>query len=96
MQRDVFYREISALEKGTFFPRSSIILRLTSFLDQNGLLRVGGRLQNSSLPETEKHPIILPENDHVTRLLIQQAHMDTLHAGPAVVKEEVGLRILDS
>ncbi|XP_029178658.1 uncharacterized protein LOC114946376 [Nylanderia fulva] len=43
------------------------------------------RLQNSFLSESEKHPIILPKNHHVTVLLIRRAHISTLHGNYRLV-----------
>ena len=85
VQIEAFPGEIRALKNREKFPRSSSILRLTPYLDKEGLLRVGGRLQNSTLSESEKHQVILPINHHVTRLLIEKADRDTLHGGPALV-----------
>ena len=47
----------------------------------NGLLRVGGRLGNSSLDFEAKHPIILPHSHHVVTLLVQHFHAREGHAG---------------
>ena len=58
----------------------------------NTFIRRIGLWENSLLPETEKHPIILPVKDHVTRLLISQAHMDTLHGGPALVMRKLACK----
>ena len=44
-------------------------------------LRVGGRIYKSLLPEEEKHPIILPSNHPVVKLLIDDIHGCELHAG---------------
>ena len=44
-------------------------------------LRVGGRIHKSLLPEEEKHPIILPSNHPVVKLLIDDIHGCELHAG---------------
>lgn len=52
---------------------------LSPFLDENGVMRVGGRLQNSRLPYGQKHPMILPKHHHVTTLLVRFAHAFTLH-----------------
>ncbi|XP_003370609.1 putative integrase core domain protein [Trichinella spiralis] len=49
--------------------------------DQDGLLRVGGRLRRSTLPPESKHPIILPHNHPVTELLIKDHHVRQIHAG---------------
>ena len=40
----------------------------------SGLLRVGGRLQNASLPFETKHPLLLPNNHSVTDLQLRYHH----------------------
>ena len=47
----------------------------------DGLLRVGGRLCNASLPSESKSQIILPKDDHVTRLIIYEYHSICGHSG---------------
>ncbi|XP_043604818.1 uncharacterized protein LOC122577557 [Bombus pyrosoma] len=54
--------------------------RLNSFLDKDGMLRVGGRLTHSTMPFTQKHPIILPKSS-VTALIIEHEHLLNLHSG---------------
>ena len=36
------------------------VIKYIPFLDSNGLLRVGGRLQNSKFDIHSKHPVIIP------------------------------------
>ncbi|KAG8148373.1 CinsV21_orph1 protein [Chelonus insularis] len=48
------------------------------FADQEGILRLGGRLANSELEEDEIHPIILPGKSYFSQLVIDQAHRKTL------------------
>lgn len=50
---------------------------------ENGLLRVGGRLDHSKLPYAAKHQIILPDKDPLTRKLIITLHEEHLHIGQA-------------
>ena len=47
----------------------------------DGVLRVGGRLRNSQLSASTKHPILLPSNHHVTDLLILHHHCQEGHLG---------------
>lgn len=58
------------------------ILNLNPFLDNDGVLRVGGRLAKSELPYDTKHPIILPKRDRFTTLLIDDSHH--VHGGAQV------------
>ncbi|KAK0140715.1 hypothetical protein N1851_022297 [Merluccius polli] len=67
--------------KNTDVDRRSKIISLKPFLDECGLLRVGGRLQETNWSFTQKHPYILPGNDVFSELLIRKAHEDVMHSG---------------
>ena len=54
--------------------------RLTPFLDCDGIMRVGGRLQLSGLAYDIQHPMILPAKHHVTELVIRRAHEKVGHS----------------
>ena len=54
--------------------KKSPIYILEPFLNEEGLLPVGGRLKNAPLPEKAQHPIILPKNHHISRLVARRAH----------------------
>jgi hypothetical protein len=62
--------------------KTSSLASLNPFIDENGLLRVGGRLNNSHLSWSSKHPLILNGHSRFTELIINQAHITTLHGGP--------------
>lgn len=78
-QRQQFSHEITTIEQGKNLTNTSTLIRLTPFIDEEGLLRVGGRLNNSLLNSTAKHPYILPKDHHLSWLLIKHAHAQTLH-----------------
>ncbi|XP_025269128.1 uncharacterized protein LOC112639446 [Camponotus floridanus] len=84
IQQIYFKQEISVLSGGATLPKSSPLTRLTPFLDANDLLRTGGRLQHSSLPEDSKHLLILPKQSLFTVLIISDAHLKTLHGGTQI------------
>ncbi|XP_029733921.1 uncharacterized protein LOC115269387 [Aedes albopictus] len=84
-QHAEFQRDIQCLKKGDPLASKSQIKSLFPFLDGNGTLRVGGRLQNSDQPFEMKHPMILPKVHRYTELLITALHIDNLHAGPTLV-----------
>lgn len=49
--------------------KTSSLFRLDPFIDEDDLLRVGGRLSKSDkLTEDLKHPVILPKESHITYL----------------------------
>jgi hypothetical protein len=73
-QTDGFMKEKADLmEKGSISKKSSL-LSLNPFLDGNQFLRVGSRLENSSLPFDQQHPLILPKGHHITTLIIEDIH----------------------
>ena len=54
-------------------------------MDENGLIRVGGRLAKSpEFPEDFKHPVILPKKSFVVDLIICDAHEKVAHAGRGI------------
>ena len=76
------FDEVASLAKHGGPLKDSKLANLNPFLcPTSGLLRVGGRIHKSSLPEEEKHPIILPSNYPVVKLLIEDVHCRQLHAG---------------
>ncbi|KAF8768309.1 hypothetical protein HNY73_021144 [Argiope bruennichi] len=60
------------------------VVRIKCFLQEiceRGLLRVGGRIGNSSFPASVKHLLILPKQHPVTTMIIRLYHLNYLHAG---------------
>ena len=57
------------------------VYKLRLFLDGAGISRVGGRLQNSSSDYQSKHPLLLPSEHHVTKLLITDVRESVGHLG---------------
>ncbi|XP_039309090.1 uncharacterized protein LOC105201565 [Solenopsis invicta] len=81
-QAEGFQEEILVLRQAKQIKHSSKLLSLHPFLDDQGLLRVGGRLRNAPLSFSQKHPILLPANHKLTRIVIEREHKRLLHAGP--------------
>jgi len=57
--------------------------QLGLYIDNDGLLRCQGRIDNADLCEAAKHPLLLPKNDPLTTLLVERSHKQLLHAGVA-------------
>lgn len=81
VQAECFQNEILRLTKGLHLEASNKLLSLNLFIDKEGILRVGGRLQHSNLIFNKKHQILMPNNHHVSSLIINKAHVSTLHGG---------------
>jgi len=75
-----FGPELNSLYNNKEVRISSQILRFHPFIDQNKILRVGGRFQNYNTRFEIKHPIIL-DKGNVSLLIIEEAHNQTLHGG---------------
>ncbi|KAB0790166.1 hypothetical protein PPYR_15510, partial [Photinus pyralis] len=73
-----FETDILKLKNGNYPSR---FLRKLNFLDEQGILRVGGRIKHSSLGFENKHPIVLPRNSRITVLIIEDFHRNFMHPG---------------
>ncbi|XP_076382761.1 uncharacterized protein LOC143260621 [Megalopta genalis] len=80
-QREAFSTEIRLVQTQQALPNSSALRSLNVFLDNGGLLRVGGRLSNAPIDYDQKHSIILPPKHPLTDLIIKCEHHRLLHAG---------------
>ena len=80
-QHEAFGKEIVAIKRYKPLPPASKIRSLQPRLDESGILRCGGRLDNAeSLPHDRKHPIVLPRRHAVTRLIVRHYHEQCNHA----------------
>ncbi|XP_061191763.1 uncharacterized protein LOC133200007 [Saccostrea echinata] len=71
VQSEVYCDEIDCIRQDEPLPRRSPIANLNPFLDDQGLLRVGGRIVNSKLTLKEKKPLIIPGRHHIATLLVR-------------------------
>lgn len=78
-QRNEFGDEIKAISKGEPVHKGSRIAKFVPFIDDDGIVRMRGRLEHSSMSYDEKHPILLPGSATLSRRLIEDAHQKTLH-----------------
>ena len=87
VQEDYFSREISKLQSCTALHASSPIESLSPYLDQYGVLRVGGRLsKGSAILDIPVKPIIIPKDSHIAMLLIRHFHESVQHQGRLVTE----------
>ncbi|XP_018376448.1 PREDICTED: uncharacterized protein LOC108769759 [Trachymyrmex cornetzi] len=61
--------------------QKSKFAELNPFLDENGLIRVGGRLQKSDLTFAVKHPVLFPTRHCLTDRIIREVHENHHHTG---------------
>ena len=75
VQAESFSSEIKQLKSRTkLVPERTSVNQLDPFLDNKGILWVGGRLRKSKLTEEENHPVILPKKCVVSNMIIQWTH----------------------
>lgn len=85
IQTSRFDKQISALRRGEELQKADSLMKLSPFIGDDGLLRVGGRLFRSKLPYATKFPILLPNSELPVSLLIEKLHVDCGHLGREAV-----------
>ncbi|KAJ8981408.1 hypothetical protein NQ317_010347 [Molorchus minor] len=85
VQGETFTTEIKDLLKTSSVNSKSPLLKLNPYIDEDNVIRVGGRLNKSNFNFNKKHPIVLPKNHLFSMLLIRHEHTRLLHAGPQQV-----------
>ncbi|KAJ8929553.1 hypothetical protein NQ314_017752 [Rhamnusium bicolor] len=88
VQRECFREEINLLKRGVSIKKGKIS-SLNPFLDEENLLRVGGRINLGPYKFEKKHPCLLGAKHPFTKLVIQAEHKRLLHAGPQMVLSSV-------
>lgn len=88
VQCEAFPDEVRALRDNKELLVRSKLRCLNPYM-KDGLVLVGGRLNNSNWLETRKHPIVLPANNKVTQLIFKRTHIEQLHCGPQALLAEV-------
>ncbi|GIX96405.1 DUF1758 domain-containing protein [Caerostris darwini] len=85
----VFNNEINTLKINQALSCRSKILSLNPFLDNSGILRVGGRLRHANIAYGHKHPILLPKGHILTDLIVRHYHEILLHACSQLVQSSI-------
>lgn len=83
VQMEAYPDEVQSLRNGHPVPKSSSLYSLSPYLDEVGLLRVGGRICKAEniLGVKAVHPVILPKKHHISELLVRHFHQKVNHQG---------------
>lgn len=81
VQHEQFQNELLCIKENRPLPKGSPIITLNPFVDTEGILRVGGRVNRADIPTSDKNPIILPGRHHISTLLILRHHDAVKHQG---------------
>ncbi|XP_062558125.1 uncharacterized protein LOC134223002 [Armigeres subalbatus] len=84
VQAEYFGSELSALQGGRPIPpRSKLRYLCPAF--QDGLIRVGGRLEHAAVVNDTRKPFVLPRKHPLTWLIATSIHRQQLHCGPQLL-----------
>ena len=72
--RDVYEAIVS--EKSNNLQR-----QLGVYIDDNGILRCKGRIDEARISEGARRPVLLPASERFTHLLIEKIHKESMHSG---------------
>jgi len=96
MQAKYFHNEIEVLsgdqvntDKKPRSLKQCNLYKLDPFIDYMDLIRVGGRLTNSTEPFEVNHPLILPKQSKLSSLLIRKAPEKVQNLGRNITLNEI-------
>ncbi|XP_075436064.1 uncharacterized protein LOC142472776 [Ascaphus truei] len=81
VQKETYAEEISYINGKKGISKNSPLWKLDPFIDENGLMRIGGRLSKSQLRREESNPLIVPGRHHIATLLVRHYHEQVMHQG---------------
>jgi len=73
-QSESMSNEIADLRSSKMVHRGSCLKAINPFIDNQGLVRVGGRLAYAPGQYNTKHPIVLPSKSLITKLIFNYEH----------------------
>ena len=94
VQEKAFNEDIKVISKNSSqkecnLLKSKTLQELKPFINGDGLVCVGGRLQKSSLDLEYKHPIILPKNSCISLLIVRDWHKRVAHGARGATLQEI-------
>ena len=81
VQKESFGDEIEQLRNEQPIKKGNAMEKLNPFMDSDGILRVGGRINQAPIDVAERNPIIIHGKHHVAQLIIRHYHELTKHQG---------------
>ena len=89
VQRRHFGEELISLGKGKCLKSCSSIVKLDPFIDDEGILRVGGRIKRSAVASEMQHPVLLPKFCRIAELVARWCHEQVAHAGRGMTMNQI-------
>ncbi len=78
-QAEIFWFKRAQMESFQDDMGQKCLENLNPMKDEDGLLRVDGRLRHAELPYESKHPVILPKEHPITKLVVRSVHEQLGH-----------------
>ena len=88
-QIKTFTSEFRELKRGRPVHKQSKLVYLTPFLDEDDIIRVGGRIGKAAIPFGTRHPIVLDSSGDLTKLIVMDTHNKLGHAGVDNIRNEL-------
>ena len=89
VQKTAFKSELDSLQENRSIPSGNALTPLSPIVDEHDILRVGGRIEKSSVCQNFKHPIIIPRKSHLAVLLARHFHEKTHHQGRLLTESAI-------
>ena len=89
VQRRHFGEELISLGKGKCLKSCSSIVKLDPFIDDEGILRVGGRIKRSAVASEMQHPVLFPKSCRIAELVVRWCHEQVAHAGRGMTMNQI-------
>ena len=80
-KQEAYKEDLKRLMSRNQIAKQSLLKKLNPIVDGDGLLRIGGLITFATLPDDEKHPLIIPKNSHIVTLLVRHYHEEVAHQG---------------
>jgi len=91
-QASYWSSEINNLNKNGTLTVKSKLYNLQPFLE-SGIIRVGGRIKNTRhVAITQRHPILIPKNSAIAKLILRNEHYRLSQAGPQAMLANIRLK----
>ena len=81
VQSEAYGEDLRLLQNSEWLPATSPLKKLSPYIEDEGLLRVGGRLEQADLKFEERHSLILPSSHHATTLIVRYYHARVQYQG---------------
>ena len=84
-----FPQQVAALKSKQHVSSKSRLVSLSPFLDEQGIVRAGGRIERADIPFCSRHPILLSPDHEFTSIIIMNCHERLKNEGVDHVRNEL-------